>query len=135
MQSSTARSVVAYVLIGLALLGVILLGVQFAKNRSSQVASGPQPTETVQPTPAQDPNQNQPQNPNGQGEQPANPQPTATQPQPVPQSGGTLSSSTDSVRVPATGLEDIILTAVGATLLAFSVAVYVRSRRRLMTPA
>jgi hypothetical protein len=136
--TTTTRSVLVYGIIGLALLAAIVLGVQFAKNRSVQIAS----------------TNNQPQTAATEGQPPAAPEqgggttqdnpPPASDPnqnaEPQDEGEGTALGNADrsdnpepSIRVPATGSEDVALMTIATSLAGFSAVVYFKSRRRLMT--
>jgi hypothetical protein len=133
--TTTTRSILVYGIIGLALLAAVVLGVQFAKNRSAQVASsGNQPqiaaSDQQQPAPSSDQQ--------GGAQEPSTPPPSEPTPEEDQNEGTALGSDNEpapqpSIRVPATGTEDVILMTLAMSLSGFSAVVYFKSRRRLMT--
>jgi outer membrane biosynthesis protein TonB len=136
-QTDMMRSMIIYILIGVALLGAVILGVRWAKGRSDQYAqAGKNPTSTTTQQPAQkQPDSSKPSDQNKQQattppQQPAVKPPVAAapstpQPQPAPASNPSAS------RVPSTGIEDAVLPIFALALLTFASIRYLQSHRRL----
>lgn len=153
--SSNLRSVFIYSLTGILLLGAIILGVQFARNRSNDLANtNNQPvvasneqTKSPSKKPASTPPANKPaatKKPTTAKTATKTPTKTATtktetQPKKVASTGtgtgqtdkhGTLGTSTNVPnQVPATGAADILGSTLAVSALAFSGLIYARSRR------
>jgi hypothetical protein len=135
--TTTTRSVLVYGIIGLALLAAVVLGVQFAKNRSAEVATTNNQPQTASTEGQQPPAATEQQG--GGSEQESTP--PASDPNEASEDEGTALGNADqseegsSISVPATGAEDILLMTLAMSLSGFSAVVYFKSRRLLMTPS
>lgn len=120
-RSINWRSVISYVLIGLALMALVVLGVVWAKNRSNSYAQkengGGQQAPSAPPQTQPAPNQPTTEQP-GKDQQPT----AADQPAPT----------TGVQQVPATGAGNPIAFAGAIAVAAYAGVYYIGSRRRLI---